>query len=179
MWPWRLEEPINGYVALSNGTGGPKLWNIATGKVIRSLAEQGGPGIALAPVGLPLGLSGGDDASVILWDLRDGREVRRFPGHTLSVSSVAFSPDGNQVLSGSCDATVRLFDRLTGKDIYCLRGHKGIVMSDAFGPRGRRALSGGWDGTVRVWELDSGKEITRFEGHTSKVWCVACSPDGR
>lgn len=175
----RVSEPIEGFVALSNGAGGPRLWDVATGKVIRNLGEPGGPGIALAPVGLPLGLSGGDDAGVMLWDLRDGHEVRRFQGHKLSVSSVAFSPDGNQVLTGSCDSTVRLFDRLTGKEIHCLRGHKGIVMSVAFGPRGRLALSGGWDGTVRVWDLDKGKEITRFEGHSSKVWCVACSLDGR
>ncbi len=175
----RMGEPFNGFVALSNGVGGPMLWDVATGKVIRRLAEQGGPGIALAPLELPLGLTGGDDGSVILWDLRTGREVRRFQGHTLSVSSVAFSPDSNRVLTGGCDATVRLFDRQTGKQIHCLRGHKGIVMSVAFDLRGRRALSGGWDGTVRVWDLDSGKQTVQFDGHTGQVWCVACSPDGR
>jgi serine/threonine protein kinase len=165
----RMGEPFNGFVALSNGAGGLRLWDVATGKVIRDLGEPGGPGIALAPFENPLGLSGCDDASVILRDLRDGHEVRRYEGHTSSVSSVAFSSDGNQVLTGSCDSTVRLFDRLTGKEIHCLRGHKGIVMSVAFGPRDRLAISGGWDGTVRVWDLEKGKEITRFEGHTSKV----------
>ncbi len=66
-----------------------ELWDITTVKVIRHLVTRGGPGFALVPIELSLGLTGGDDASVILWDIRDGREVRRHEGHTLGVSSVA------------------------------------------------------------------------------------------
>ena len=102
-----MGEPFNGVVAFSTMAGGPTLWDVATGKVLRVFGETGGPGIALGALELPLGLSGGDDASVILWDIRDGREIRRYEGHTSSVSSVAFSPDGSQVLTGSADSTVR------------------------------------------------------------------------
>jgi hypothetical protein len=173
-----VRAPLDRLVAFSNGAR-PTLWDVETGKVLRHLPGNGGPCAALAPFGEPMGLTGDDDGHVVLWNLADGQEVCRFQGHTASVSSVAFSPDGRQILSGSCDDTVRLWDRPSGQELRCLRGHKGIVMSVAFGPKGRLALSGGWDGTVRLWNLDSGEQLKLFEGHTSRVLSVAFSVDGR
>jgi len=46
-----------------------------------------------------------------------GREIRTFSGHSDRVTSVAFSPDGRQVLSGSYDNTTRIWDISTGKEI--------------------------------------------------------------
>ena len=42
--------------------------------------------------------------------LSQKRKSRDLPGHTDTVSSVAFSPDGTQILSGSHDHTLRLWD---------------------------------------------------------------------
>ncbi|KAL2040552.1 hypothetical protein N7G274_006531 [Stereocaulon virgatum] len=43
-------------------------------------------------------------------------------GHSGWVSSVAFSPDGKQVVSGSYDRTVRLWDSVTGAALQTLEG---------------------------------------------------------
>lgn len=108
-----------------------------------------------------------------------GRELRRFEGHTASVGSVAFSPDGRQALTASNDQTVRLWEVETGSEIRRFTGHDGLVLSAVFSPNGQRILSCGADKTIRLWNARTGVEIRRFEGHTDWVWRAVFSSDGR
>jgi WD40 repeat protein len=101
-----------------------------------------------------------------------------FEGHTGTVWSVAFSPDGSHIVSGSDDKTVRLWGAQTGKDIAKMEDHTGSVSSVAFSPDGSQILSGSYDNTVRLWDAQTGKETAKLEGHTGFVSSVAFSPDG-
>ena len=58
------------------------------------------------------------------------------------VSSVAFSPDGKQVVSGSHDETIRLWDAATGAALQTLKGYSGLVISVAFSSDGKQVVSG-------------------------------------
>src|SRR5258708_789492 len=69
-------------------------------------------------------------------------------GHIATVRSVAFSPDGKQILTGSNDYTARLWDAATGKSIRTFFGHTTNVTSVAFSPDGKEVLTGSDDYTA-------------------------------
>jgi WD40 repeat protein len=75
--------------------------------------------------------------TVRLWDAATGAALQTLEGHSGSVRSVAFSPDGKQVVSGSSDMTVRLWDAATGAALQRLEGHSDSVRSVAFSPDGK------------------------------------------
>ena len=60
----------------------------------------------------------------------------------LCVRSVAFSPDGKQIVSGGGDRTVRVWDVSTGRELQELKGHTGGVRSSALPPLLCRAVAG-------------------------------------
>ena len=59
-------------------------------------------------------LSGSSDATLKLWNLASGQELRTFRGYTNFeynvVYAVAFAPDGRTALSGNTDKTLKLWD---------------------------------------------------------------------
>jgi WD40 repeat protein len=83
---------------------------------------------------------------------RTGEQLRELQGHTRTVTSVAFSPDGSRIVSGSLDSSVRVWDARTGEHLRELQGHTDSIWSVAFSPDGNRIVSGSYDKSVRVWD---------------------------
>jgi WD40 repeat protein len=163
-----------------------KIWNVATGQVIRTLKgdSQDVLSVAFSPDGKTLG-SGSWDKTIKIWNVATGQEIRTLKGHSLVVNPVTFSPDGRTLASGSRDDTIKIWNVATGQEIRTLKGHSDSVNSVTFSPDGKTLASGSGsllsndDNTIKIWNLTRGQEIRTLKGHSDSVNSVTFSPDGK
>jgi WD40 repeat protein len=99
-------------------------------------------------------------------------------GHSGSVTSCAFSPDGTLFATGSDDRTVRLWNVSDWTEHAVLTGSAGGIWGCAFSPDGMLLATAGDDRTVRLWNVSDGTESAVLRGHTEWVNGCAFSPDG-
>ena len=140
-----------------------RLWEVSTGKALRTFAGHGDPvlSVAFSPDGR-YAATGSKDKTIKLWDVATGKEVRSFSGHKDAVGQVVFSPDGRFLLSAGWDKTVKLWDVSAGKAIRTFTGHDWQISSVAFSADGTRALSRSGDRIVKIWDVNSGGAIRTF-----------------
>jgi len=161
-----------------------KLWDVATGRELRTLKGHSNhvSSVAFSPDARTLA-SGSHDSTVKLWDVTTGRELRKLTGHSDVVNSVAFSPDGKTLASSSKDDTVKLWEVATGQELRTLAGDTDGGLSEclsvAFSPDGKVLATGSDDSTIKLWEVATGRELRTLKGHSGGVYSVAFSADGR
>ncbi|HLO15335.1 MAG TPA: hypothetical protein VK206_10930 [Anaerolineales bacterium] len=102
-------------------------------------------------------------------------------GHSDSVISVAFSPDGKILASGGQDHNIIFWNPITRQPIgKPLEGHQASVLSLAFSPDGSILASGSDDDTIILWNVKTHERIGQpLKGHQDAVYSIAYSPDGK
>jgi WD40 repeat protein len=160
-------------------TAGPHglthAWELATGKLIRSLSS-GAPVTAarISPDGttVAIGDHGGD---VVLWNPASGarRVLGKLDGGALYV---AFFPDGQLLASSSLTAVV-VWDLTTFRPVWSTPLAQPVTIL-ATAPTGRTLAFGTADGTLHLWDLArrSGRQLA---GHAGAINAIAFAADGR
>jgi len=156
-----------------------KLWEVETGRLLRTLAGHTNDvcSVCYSPDGKYLA-SGSDDYTIKLWEVKTGECVQTLIGHTENVTSVCYSPDGKYLASGSNDNTIKLWEVKTGECVQTLIGHTSTLTSVCYSPDGQYIASGSYDSTIKLWEVKTGECIKTFDCIYEMTY-VCYSPDGK
>jgi WD40 repeat protein len=95
------------------------------------------------------------------------------------VTSVAFSPDGQQLATSDTNGNIQIWSVTDGKQLALCTGHNSWVWGVAYSPTEPLLASCGQDHQVRLWHPHTGQCRQRLEGHTGIVTSVAFSPNGQ
>jgi len=144
-----------------------KLWDGARGMECRVLEGDDYTSLVTSPDGTRIAGAIFWENAIQLWDTATGKRLRQFVGHTDSILSVAFSPDGACLVSVSEDTTIKLWDVSSGRELRTFVGHQGLIESIAFNADGTRILSRESDGTPIVWDMATGLQVT---AEANELW---------
>jgi WD40 repeat protein len=184
-WVTRVVATSDGKEVITAGADGLRVWDVKTGKTVRTLGaplQAGYWALAVSADGKRV-IFGGNDHSAHVWDLKEAKELKQLVGHTNSVWGAVLTPDGKRAVTGGWDKTLRLWDVESGKELKSFEGVKEGVRCLALSPDGKQVAAGHFDdqshGVIRLWDIETGKEVRAMEGHTQEVSAVAYSPDGK
>lgn len=187
-----LRGPFNNVYAVAFSPDGSRLaaagwdWVVRIWNLAGDTPSQGLPatptvlpghqsrvwGIAFSPDGKRLATASAD-RSVLLWDVRTGRILAKFHGHTNILQTVAFHPEGYRIVSGGLDGTARVWDTRAIQPVVTHGGRGGWISGIAFRRDGLAVLTesraedierigGESDNTTeetRTWDSSTGTEL--------------------
>jgi len=111
--------------------------------------------------------TGSYDATIKIWDIQTGKEVRTLSGHTLGIRCLQF--DDNKLISGSIDSTIKVWNWRTGECQSTYSRHSGGVVGLHFDSV--ILASGSMDKTIRIWNFND-QSTFALRGHEDWVNAV-------
>ncbi|MEM7017249.1 MAG: WD40 repeat domain-containing protein [Pseudomonadota bacterium] len=170
-------NPNSTLLASGGRKGRIRIWSTANWQTIRTLISPAKGGIRsssihelnFSPDGRLLAAANWN-GSFTLWHTKDWQPVqtvefspRRFfkllagsgDGHSDSVDTIAFSPDGYLLATGAFDDMIKLWNVEDGTLLRKLVGHNDWVRQVRFSPDGKTLLSAGEDQALFLWQVAS------------------------
>jgi WD40 repeat protein len=168
-------------------TGDGEVWDAATGQKVGIIPGMSSGSNAVfsadeqwIAVALP-------DYKIQIWDAARSTLHKVLSGHTGSITSMRFSPDGRYLLSGSYDGTARVWLVATGEPVRTLvrRGSGGAradrdrpsVWQVEFSPDGSRIVTIVED-LIGLWDSSTGENIAAIPIAVSSDRVPLFSPGG-
>ncbi|TIC61504.1 WD40 repeat-like protein [Wallemia mellicola] len=163
--------------------------------------------IAIHPNNPEIIVSAGGDDKAHVWNITDGEHaIASLEGHTDSVTSVAFSKDGQFVATGGMDGFVKIWDTSDwslkvdlqlgdectlmrssvpkGDNMNVFSGHTEMVTCGRFTPDGKAIVSSSSDGSLIMWSPTEGTAITKITANDARfnldggITAMAVNPAG-
>lgn len=177
-------SPDQRLVASGDGKGTIALWEVESGRKVRTIQAHDGEVSACQfnPDGTYL-VSCSHDGTVKVWEVETWRLHFTWGDHEQWVQDCAFSPDGTSVLSVGWEKALNLWDLRTGERKAFMEGEISLDCC-AFSGDGRLGIAG-TVGEIQLWNLEKGERSrvlrTAYgpsKTHRDDIHACLVSPDG-
>lgn len=176
-------SPDGTLAATGDAAGVIKLWTLADGKELRTLAGHTAAvtAIKFLPGGARL-VSGSADKTLRVWNVADGAAIAQLETPT-PIAAVAVVAEGAQAATAGGDNSIRLWSlpaEAAGAiaPVAELAGSTQPVVALVASPTDKTQLiSGGADGLIRFWNLTNNQQAREIN-HGAAVTALAVRGDG-
>ncbi|KAL3512649.1 hypothetical protein ACH5RR_025366 [Cinchona calisaya] len=124
--------------------------------------------------------SGHADGNLRLWDIQTGKLLSEVAAHSLPVTSLSLSRNGNVILTSGRDNVHNLFDMRTLEVCGTLRANGNRVASNwsrsCLSSDDSYVAAGSADGSIHIWSISNAKIVSTLKEHTASV--LSCSWSG-
>lgn len=148
-----------------------RAFDAVTSKQIKKMSGHSSVVNSCCPArrGPQLIVSGSDDGTAKLWDIRVKGCIQTF-AEEYQVTSVAFADASDKVYTGGIDNTVRVWDLRKSEVVMELKGHTDTITGMRVSPDGSHLLTNSMDNTLRAWDMrpyaPQNRCVKLFSGHT-------------
>lgn len=127
--------------------------------------------------------SGHVDGNLRLWNIQTGKLLSEVAAHSLAVTSISLSRNGNVVLTSGRDNLHNLFDMRSLEVCGTLRASGNRVASNwsrsCISPDDNYVAAGSADGSISIWSISKADIVSTLREHTSPVLCCSWSGLGK
>jgi WD40 repeat protein/serine/threonine protein kinase len=163
-----------------------RLWDVATGKLLRTSVGDNGASVTRVVFSPKGDLVAVAEAHPFQPQLTDSVRLLDASNFQLRLSfgvkgggwGIDFSPDGELFACASNWGVVRVVQLSSGQTTDVMHAHTGRIHALAFSPDGRTLVTGAADSIAKLWDV-ARRPDPLLTAHPGGASAVAFSPDGR
>ena len=156
-----------------------QLWSRTSGKEVHKItAPNRVSRVVFSPDNKQVVLAVGQ-ATMMICDVKTGKEIVTFAGSNGNNYLVKFSPDGKWLAAGNSTGGVQMWETKTWKRQRLPAGPRCSLRDIVFQSNGDMLACGVAGHTIRVWNVRTGKQLSPTGGHVQAIQAIAHSRDGK
>ncbi|XP_039022567.1 autophagy-related protein 16-like [Hibiscus syriacus] len=160
-----------------------KVWDLQKGYCTNTIMSHSNcNALCFSTDGLTI-CSGHVDGNLRLWDIQTGKLLSEVAAHSLAITSLSLSRNGNVVLTSSRDNAHNLFDIRSLEVCGTFRATGSRVASNwsrsCISPDNKYIAAGSADGSIYIWSISKADIVSTLKEHTAPVLCCTWSGVGK